>query len=396
MEYPRKVTLLSHTIKPVTEYSYAYILITNTYTVDEIVKAQKGGKKIVFWGCSPEAYFYWQILAQNGIFADYGCDVYCEYEDDNHGLKMRPYWELLAEKNKYYFIITMPFRQNIVPIMKQLFYARIDEFGIVYSEWSKDFASKWKNELSSAVYSSINEVFNPEPLFGSYERVENLRRSALEGLGYWDVLYTAIYKLGRNASQLKYLEIGAGTGIMSFALKKLLGERIQIDWLSLPLEEPETEWQERKNSYWKTLVNAYNVKEFFGSIETDNKLPNPLMKRKYDIIVLSQVMEHFILNPIDVFIKCRHLLSEHGKIFVSVPNNIHHHNVRSWKEIPHLSGLDELTIKRRIAINNYFHFHEYTQQEAEEVFDAAGLEVVWHRFNHPINFFILRKKIYLA
>lgn len=386
-----KTTLLGHTVKAPTEYAYGYILITNKYSLADIITARKNGKKIVFFGSTPESWLYWQILRKNGIKADYGCDVHCEYSYDNYGLPMRPYWELLAEKDKYYFIITIPQRHRVPGVMKQLFYAGLDEFGIMYSEWSKDFASKWQAALQSAFYESIDEVFAPETLFGAYSRVENLRRTALEGAGFWDVLYMSIYKLGRRAAQLKYLEIGAGTGIMSFALKKLLGEKISIDWLDVPVKE--TYWQENSTGHFQELMKKYGVRQFHGYVETDESFPTGMAQKKYDCIVLAQVMEHFIFRPSDVFRRLADLLTPKGMIYVAVPNDYRFYNVRSWKEMPSAAELDQAARERRIAINDFGHFHEYSKEQAEEVFEAAALETIYYRWNSPINFFMLRKKM---
>lgn len=145
---------------------------------------------------------YWHILKEQGIEPDYACDTYCEISFSNHGIEMRPYWELLAEKDKYYFIITIPKRVHVPGVMKQLFYAGIDEFGIVYSEWSKDFKSVDQKSLQTAFYDSINEVFSQESLFCNYVKLENLRRTALEGAGFWDALYMSIYKLYKNRKHI--------------------------------------------------------------------------------------------------------------------------------------------------------------------------------------------------
>lgn len=40
-----RVTLLKHTIKAPTEYSYAYILITHQFNIDDILTARANGKK---------------------------------------------------------------------------------------------------------------------------------------------------------------------------------------------------------------------------------------------------------------------------------------------------------------------------------------------------------------
>lgn len=384
-----KVTLLKHTIKAPTEYSYAYILITNSFSIGDIVAAQKSGKKIVFFGSTPESYMYWHILKEQGIEPDYACDTYCEISFSNHGIQMRPYWELLAEKDKYYFIITIPKRIHVPGVMKQLFYAGIDEFGIVYSEWSKDFKSVDQKSLQTAFYDSINEVFSQESLFCNYVKLENLRRTALEGAGFWDALYMSIYKLYKNRKHINqsvnYLEIGAGTGIMSFSLKKLLGESIQMDWFDVPAKE--NYWQENSTEYFKSIMKEYSIKQYLGYIESDDF---PDTSKKYDCIVLAQVMEHFIYNPVPTFKKLSRLLTSKGHIYVAVPFDHHFYNVRSWKEMPTYDELGDEERQRRVAINNYGHFHEYSYEQAVEVFEKAGLEVFYYRWNSPIHFFILR------
>ncbi len=381
-----RVTLLKHTIKAPTEYSYAYILITNIFTLEDILHAKKNGKKIVFFGSTPESYLYWVILKEHGIEPDFACDVYCEHSFSNHGIQMRPYWELLAEPDKYYFIITIPKRVHIHGVMKQLFYAGIDEFGIIYSEWSKDFKSKNQNELQIAFYDSINEVFSLEPLFVNYTKLENLRRTALEGAGFWDVLYMSIYKLCKQKKDsLKYLEIGAGTGIMSFSLKKLLGEQIKIEWFDVPVQE--NYWQENSTDHFKKLMRKYNIHQHLGYIEADNFF---LSDKKYDCIVLAQVMEHFIYNPVPTLTRLTKLLSRNGYIYIAVPFDHKFYNVRSWQEMPTYDELSEEERSRRILINNYGHFHEYSYEQAVEVFAKAGLEIFYYRWNSPIHFFILK------
>lgn len=384
-----QVSLLKHTIKAPTEYSYAYILITNGSTIDDILSAQKSGKKIVFFGSTPESYMYWLILQEHGIKPDYACDTYCETSFSNHGIQMRPYWELLAEKDKYYFIITIPKRIHIPGVMKQLFYAGIDEFGIVYSQWSKDFKSSNQKLLQAAFYDSINEVFSQESFFCNYEKLANLCRTALEGAGYWDVLYMSIFKLYKNKKHgkqpIRYLEIGAGTGIMSFSLKKLLGESIQMDWFDVPAKEKI--WQENSTDYFQSLMKKYDISQYLGYIESDNF---PVPPKKYDCIVLAQVMEHFIYNPVPTFKRLASLLTRQGHIYVSVPFEQRFYNVRSWKETPAYDEVDDEQRQRRTLINDYGHFHEYSYDQAVEVFEKAGLEVFYYRWNSPIHFFLLR------
>ena len=80
-------------------------------------------------------------------------------------------------------------------------------------------------------------------------------------------------------------------------------------------------------------------------------------------------------------------------IYIAIPNQHKFYNVKSYREMPTPGQLTEKERSLCVQINNYGHFHEYSKEEAIEVFTEAGLEVIQHRWNNPINFFILRKII---
>lgn len=382
-----KVSFLRHTMKSSSMYSYTYILITNSFSISDILESQKQGKKIVFFGSSIESHVQWEALHAQGIAPDYACDILCEIAYSNHGVKMVPFWELLQEASKYYFIITVSDPHAAVNIMKMLFYAGLDEFGIVYSHWSKDFAGVGCKKLASAFYDTINEVYEKEPLFCNYTSLENLRRTSLEGAGYWDFLYKSIYIMAKKEKFTRYLEFGSGTGIMSIALKKLLEEKIQISWVNLPVVEGK--WSENNSSHFMSLLQKYNIEQHFRHLEIDDI--NDLGPEQFDCIVLAQVMEHFVYHPVPTFKKIASLLSQNGFLYVAVPEETKWYNVRTWKDMPFASEQTPEMIARRMAINDYGHFYEYSREEAEEIFESSGLSVVFYTWNFPIHFFVLRK-----
>ena len=172
---------------------------------------------------------------------------------------------------------------------------------------------------------------------------------------------------------------------MSFALKKLLGESIQIDWLDVP--QKENYWQENSTDHFKALMAQHDVKQYLGYVEADDA---PIPPKKYDCIVLAQVMEHFIYNPIPTFKKLATLLTSRGHIYVAVPFDHKFYNVRSWKEMPTYDSLSDGERQRRTTVNNYGHFHEYSYEQAVEIFENVGLEVFYYRWNSPIHYFILK------
>lgn len=176
---------------------------------------------------------------------------------------------------------------------------------------------------------------------------------------------------------------------MSFSLAKLLGDKIKLEWIDVPATEHY--WSENSTPHFKSLMEKYAVKQHLGYIEQDD-FPS-FVREKYDCIVLAQVMEHFIYNPVPTFKKLSMMLKEQGCIYVAVPFDHRFYNVRSWKEMPSPEDLTEKQRIRRNRINGYGHFHEYSYEQATEVFEASGLEVLYYRWNSPIHFFILRKKL---
>ncbi|MBR3664560.1 MAG: methyltransferase domain-containing protein [Desulfovibrio sp.] len=61
------------------------------------------------------------------------------------------------------------------------------------------------------------------------------------------------------------------------------------------------------------MKEKYDIVEHFGYIE-ENDIPT-LTEKKFDCIVLAQVMEHFIYNPARTFKKIRNMILDNGYIY---------------------------------------------------------------------------------
>jgi SAM-dependent methyltransferase len=285
-----------------------------------------------------------------------------------------------------YFIITLADKFEILEAMKILLYTGIDEFGIVFSNFSKDFSSSNKSALQNAFYTSINEVFQHEHFINNFDTLENLRRSALEGAGYFDAAYTWIYETNKRKKNIRLLEIGPGLGVMSFSLKKLLD--INIDWMTIPDNEYDSNaWKENRTKNFNELVKKYSIVKHNLFVELDE------LKGIYDIIVMAQVMEHLIYNPVNTFKKLASILKDTGQLYICVPMEIRRYNVKNWREIPYPCELSEEEKIRRNDINAYGHFYEYTYEEALDVFNESGFECIGYKYNHPVHHFALRKDL---
>lgn len=171
---------------------------------------------------------------------------------------------------------------------------------------------------------------------------------------------------------------------MFFDLEKLLN--LDITWLTVPDEEPQ--WNAWRSKSSLNLYKKYDIHIKEAFVETDD------FDGKYDIIFMSQVMEHFIFNPVATIRKLMSHLNEDGILCISVPDIIYNNpkNVESYKEIPYFDDLSPKEVVRRNTINNFTHYHEYSYEEALELFDECGLKCVDSHTNLPIHHFILKKK----
>lgn len=376
-----KVSLLKHVWKGMSDYSYAYIMITNKYDIEDIIAAQNNGKKIVLWGWRPDNFSARCILEERGIKIDYACDITQTTTMKFNGIHICDYKKMLETPDEFYFIVALQEQEQMEIAVKLLQYSGVDEFGIIFSFFSKDFEGSLP--LQNAFYETLNEIFVPLNFLNNFDALENLRIASLEGAGYWDVPYMWIYKFcKKKKKRINYLEVGPGIGVMSLSLKKLLD--IEVHWIVIPDEEKR--WKELHNNDFLKLINKHNIKRITGFIETD------AFVGEYDIIVLAQVMEHFIYNPVNTLKKIAALLKDTGYIFISVPHEVTHYNVNSFHEMPEPDQLTSDEKIRRTLINNFGHFHEYSYDEAMEVFEESGLECVGYKWTPPIHHFMLRKQ----
>lgn len=333
-------------------------------------------------GARPDGFAARCALEKAGIFVDIVCDFGQPLNMKSAIMEIRNWKELLDESDQYFFIIAekAPFMRH--EIMKRLAYAGVDEYGVVFEGYTKDFQNR--KALQSALYGSINEVFGDIDFINHWGDLENCRRHSLEGMGYWDVPFIWIYNMYKKAKQeVKYFEIGPGNGIMSLGLKKLVPQ-LDVTWLNIPHEEQQ--WKEWRRASVKKVLNKYNIHTMEGFIELDE------ISGSFDIIVMAQVMEHLVFNPVNTFSKLRGLLREGGYICVSVPQEKVHYNVSHYSEMPNPWDMTKEEIQRRIAINVWGHFHEYSYEEAMEVFEESGLECAGYLFTYPIHHFILTEK----
>lgn len=372
-------------------YCKSLILITKRYTLEDIKQC---GKEIVLFGWFPEAVQVVTSLKEAGVFVKYVCEVgqipSDEYKNGmpvGNDLVLKNYQELLDEAERYYFLLFSKddkvdiWTSDLIKRVRLLQYKGVDEFGIISDVKTRDFFGDKK--LEQCTYDTINEIFKGTSLYnwGAYWLC--LTQAGID-VQNWDYLVYKLYKMYEDKPGRKMLEIGPGVGVCSLSLKKMLD--IDVTWLTVPDDEPQ--WNAWRSKLSLNLYKKYDIHIKEAAVETDQ------FDGEYDIIFMSQVMEHFIFNPVGTIRKLMTHLKEDGVMFISVPDIIYNNpkNVESYKEIPFYEDLSVREAVRRTMINSFTHYHEYSYEEALEVFDECGLQCVDSHTNLPIHHFILKRK----
>ena len=117
----------------------------------------------------------------------------------------------------------------------------------------------------------------------------------------------------------------------------------------------------------KSLLKKYNITYAVNNIELD---PFP-WNVKFDVIILTEVLEHFNFHPIPTLKKIHSLLSDDGCVFLSTPDSI------EWGvTTKYYNSLEEIPLPVKVtsqAIDD--HVWQYNKNELLYVLDEAGFYV---------------------
>ena len=169
---------------------------------------------------------------------------------------------------------------------------------------------------------------------------------------------------------IRMLDIGPGMGIQSIALKKLL----DITWIDVI--ECRNVPAEYASDNFRHLEENFNINLEQGNIETIECD----FKEGFDIILFSQVLEHFHYHPVATMEKIISWLKPGGKLYLGVPDNRIRKGPRyydTWKEMPIYDP------KHPLKITEYGHQFEYYYEEAIDLFDELKLQI--ERFERTTN-----------
>lgn len=117
------------------------------------------------------------------------------------------------------------------------------------------------------------------------------------------------------------------------------------------------------------LIKKYNIKYKELNIELQD---SPWEELKFDIIILTEILEHFNFNPVPTMIKIKELLSEDGIIMLSTPD------ASSWGTCGIYKSWEEMPEPNKDTIIQDCHIHQFNESELIEVIKKSGLKIdIW-------------------
>jgi SAM-dependent methyltransferase len=124
----------------------------------------------------------------------------------------------------------------------------------------------------------------------------------------WSLLVSYLPKWDKEVV-INVLDIGAGQGCFGMVASEYLPEH-KIDYTAV---EPDLLMRDSLNESWKNVDSKVQLR-LYNSLDG--------IKQKFNIIVLSHVLEH-ISDPVNFLESLHELLDRDGLLFVDVPNQDH-------------------------------------------------------------------------
>lgn len=180
---------------------------------------------------------------------------------------------------------------------------------------------------------------------------------------YWTEIARWLHETAAGSGRPRSLDVGCGYGTLSVFLANLFdGEVHCIDML--------------EDRFDPGLAQRNGLRFVAGNIEIDDALPWP---GPFDLIVLTEVLEHLNYYPVPTLIKLRDALAPDGRLFLSTPDG------GEWGRVTtYYQSLDEMPLPETAIPYlesgewDYVdaHIWQYTQDELERVVAEAGFRVI--------------------
>lgn len=352
--------------------------------VDNIELIKKNNKKIALLGCGVDGFFAEKLLNDFGIKIDYYADNSEKLQGNKMGGGKKIFSPYKLFSQDVYFIIAVP-KGAINCARQQLVMHGVETYSIFMIAPFYDFVDTDLG-LQNKLMDSINDIAFAEDTLGNSAPLGSITDMGVDSqFGCLNFLlhstewshwaYQWEQQVIKEQNMERILEVGPGYGLMSLVLLREFGN-IYIDWLIFgnrnnSLTENVTDPSEK--GLWK-VKQKYNdrVNAIYGFIEKDDNL----IEEKYNLIIMTEVFEHFVLNPVNTMKRLKNMLKQGGKLILTTPNWGHLHIYESWKELPNTEDVNDIDYAQLCQLCKVEHTYQYTKNELYDIFGEAGFEVV--------------------
>lgn len=327
--------------------------------------------EVAVFGVGAVACYTYNYLKEIGI------DVKCFVNNDKRmwGKKLngvnivQP--SVVMDRN-YYVIIAMTQRKYNNEVLWQLKMHHQNNFGLAFTNSFHSYKD-FDYRLQEIVMKSINEIlcngkkmediiiptYNCGPAGDLMGHIPELCWTTLWSHCLMEWFFEEYGSSNHSIKEgLNMLEIGEGRGLFSLTVHKINPE-IDIRWLCY-------NWEEKSEVAVSGKYTAYPAglfKTYYGMIEE----PSYEIHEKFDIIIMTEVLEHFVINPVNTMKKIKNMLTENGRLFLSTPNWGHLPLMDSYKELPEWTGKDNY-LELQVG-----HAYQYSKNELESLLEESGL-----------------------
>ncbi|MEY8322749.1 class I SAM-dependent methyltransferase [Lachnospiraceae bacterium 54-11] len=329
-------------------------------------------KNIVIFGTGTEAFFAFHFLKQKGLEAN------CFLNNDSRlqgsffcGKEIRMPNEIWGKN--FFFIIAMSNIKYQNEVLWQLRVNKESQYGIAFIETFHAFTDgKMLSELHELVLENVNKLLCEGREIGELIKpVVNVGPAGNVMFPIMELCWTTTWshhllqwfynEYSQNSKDKKsMLEIGPGRGLFSLVVNSI-NPRIDIEWLMFEMDEKSVEAVQGRYEWWP----ANRFKSYYGMIEE----PKYRINKKFDIIVMTEVLEHFSANPRVGMRKIADMLKDNGKIYLSTPAWGHLPIYDTYYDIPDFTNVEEYK-------ESYIgHSYQYSRSELEQLLTECGLKI---------------------
>lgn len=347
-----------------------------------IEQAVKQHKKVVLIGVGINSYYTEQYLSKKGIeIYAYADNDYQRQTQMYKGKKVYSPFDLFGQ-NDVYFIVCVPEHAIAKERIQLMTHGITGNYSIVFRDMFHDYTFENEN-IQKAMLSAINYlIFEKEdinkilPYIGLATGKDGRQLGNINYLlmsTVWPHLgYIWMYDFLTNNPNSKMVDIGPGFGLLAYIFLDLF-ENLKVTLVNLGESGGSVLLASEESDFERTLMKVCDrfqnrVDYKVGMIERDDCL-----EEQYDLIVLTEVFEHFVHNPVKTMKRLSRRLKSEGVIMLTTPNIGKLPTYNTWKELPEVNDLSETEYFERIdAIG---HVYQYSYDECVDIFNEAGLKV---------------------